>query len=78
MGAIATVDDDNRIRIPAELRGWFKPGERFAVDRKGDTVTLRSLSGLKAHLDSLDDEEPPSWEEIDAEVQAVRTAERVG
>src|SRR5947207_1765903 len=77
MGAIATVDADNRIQIPLEIREWFKPGERFAVGREGDVVTLRPLSGLKAHLNSLDDQEPPSWEEIDAEVQAVRASERV-
>lgn len=73
--SIVTVDENNRLQLPPEVKDWFPPGARFVLDKEGEVVTLRRLGGLAAHLAAVEaagQEGEMSWEEIDAEIQAVR------
>ncbi len=75
MDRIATMDAENRLQLPAEARNWFPEGTRFLIAKEGNTVTLKPLEELAAHLAAVDatgDEEAVSWEEIDAEIQSYR------
>jgi len=76
MNTTAVLEDNNRLALPDEAQDWFPPGTRFRVERQGDTVMLKRLEGLAAHFEAVraaGNVDELSWEEIDREVQAVRS-----
>lgn len=73
--AVVELGDNHTVTLPDAIARMFKPADRFLVTMQGDTVLLKRISPVNV-LDRVeavqDDEAPPTLDEINAIVHAVR------